>query len=1264
MREFWWILIFSVIYNCSCYESSTTSDDYKDSTTSSYVISTTKRPKDENICPNDVNSKLISESGREITWHPFKHDGNDSISYNISIKDINSRDDPTKNSTKCIKKCSFIYNQFKPGRNYKVEVRAGNCTVSPITVKIPFALSQPKNLKITDITSEGFNISWDKPDWYVNNLTKYKVDIKITKEDRPVYCEEILKRNHTFYTFEQFWYFQDGKPYTKYIVEIKAFIESEFNVRPSNQSVMTLGKDPDPPLNLKNITEKNNVNLTWSRPCKLNGNISHFELSLNGIYRLNNKDPHNLLKNISYTNNLNNYTYVYIYKDLKPYYLYNCTIKTVLFNEKKSIGMSTSFKTPAVCPGEPTNLNVIEMDSYILIEWTEPKNRSGKIIEYNIRIEDKGSLQYTKYCPKQNFSITHNTSKTNFIFNDYYPYHEYQISVSAYTDAGQGLNKIKQLNTNATEPEKVENLKNETLLEINNKSTFKYEVNISWDMPCLNGELNKFHFKFDSVELRKGQKLHYNNGKTMETYFILYLKPFRTYNVSVWVETKTGKGRSETIQIKTPSGYPKIPKNISFVPNESNITMLWEENEVVSNITGYGILVDPLGPRKGDLNATELGRCYYYVEEKPLKEDLNVTELGRCYYYVEEKRLEFPIVPYYKYNITIWAIADHCNGTENVTTVESLPSVPENVRDIRYSIDSSNNSIKLSFSFRQPRRFNGEFKKYITTLKSNNKMICSINIINNSLAQNDECKKIKIHYFNKNEIETLLEHNKTYNITIYVEAFKNISTSFEIITPQKLIQPEVNKNGVVSFQLKKKYFSELKEQIMYYAILLHHGNKPDTKNLVHKYYYNVSLSENNFETNFWSDDNWRKEANGYHYITTPLWNPMEGNKSEVFIKICPSQEIECEGDNNIQENMLEDSNYSISVRAFTNSGFRDSEEIFFHTACVSGIGFGAILGIVFGLLFIIIIAIFVFFYFFKDERPIFKKYIPVLEASDVIYRFPPHQFLSYWKKIQATECGLKLQFSKLTKSAQAFTYSTQVAQVPENKIKNRYVNILPFDENRVILPGGEYINASYIKGKSGKVEYIACQAPLKSTCKDFWTMILTENVSIVVMVTQLYENRKEKCYEYFPHLNASMIEDDITITCLTETYRKDYCLRTFEIETEHQVLLIKHFSFLNWPDFGVPKSTECLLNFCKDIRRHYRNGKIVVHCSAGVGRTGTFITVDMNLENIDDNLDINIYSTVINLRKQRLLMVQTFVQYEYIHKCIASYINNEFETTF
>ncbi|XP_070257527.1 receptor-type tyrosine-protein phosphatase C isoform X3 [Myotis yumanensis] len=242
-----------------------------------------------------------------------------------------------------------------------------------------------------------------------------------------------------------------------------------------------------------------------------------------------------------------------------------------------------------------------------------------------------------------------------------------------------------------------------------------------------------------------------------------------------------------------------------------------------------------------------------------------------------------------------------------------------------------------------------------------------------------------------------------------------------------------------------------------------------------------------------------------------------------------------------------------------------------------------------------------------------------------------------------------------------------------NQNKNRYVDILPYDYNRVELSeisgdaGSNYINASYIDGYKEPKKYIAAQGPREETVDDFWRMIWEQKATVIVMVTRCEEGNRNKCAEYWPSMEESAREYGDVLVKVTE-YKTcpDYIIQKFTITNKKEKIAgreVTHIQFTSWPDHGVPEDPHLLLKLRRRVNAfsNFFSGPILVHCSAGVGRTGTYIGIDAMLEGLEAENRVDVYGYVVKLRRQRCLMVQVEAQYILIHQALVEY--NQFGET-
>ncbi|XP_059575969.1 receptor-type tyrosine-protein phosphatase S isoform X16 [Alligator mississippiensis] len=243
------------------------------------------------------------------------------------------------------------------------------------------------------------------------------------------------------------------------------------------------------------------------------------------------------------------------------------------------------------------------------------------------------------------------------------------------------------------------------------------------------------------------------------------------------------------------------------------------------------------------------------------------------------------------------------------------------------------------------------------------------------------------------------------------------------------------------------------------------------------------------------------------------------------------------------------------------------------------------------------------------------------------------------------------------------------ANLPCNKFKNRLVNIMPYETTRVCLQpirgveGSDYINASFIDGYRQQKAYIATQGPLAETTEDFWRMLWENNSTIVVMLTKLREMGREKCHQYWPAERSARYQYFV-VDPMAEYNMPQYILREFKVTDarDGQSRTVRQFQFTDWPEQGVPKSGEGFIDFIGQVHKTKeqfgQDGPISVHCSAGVGRTGVFITLSIVLERMRYEGVVDIFQTVKMLRTQRPAMVQTEDEYQFCYQAALEYLGS------
>lgn len=314
------------------------------------------------------------------------------------------------------------------------------------------------------------------------------------------------------------------------------------------------------------------------------------------------------------------------------------------------------------------------------------------------------------------------------------------------------------------------------------------------------------------------------------------------------------------------------------------------------------------------------------------------------------------------------------------------------------------------------------------------------------------------------------------------------------------------------------------------------------------------------------------------------------------------------------------------------------------------------------------------YYYLEESRQVVTA--PAFDWDARNEQYPPITVKDFARHVASLHADGDIGFSKEYDSIQCASlhdqFSSDVSTHPENKLKNRYLNILAYDHSRVRLMAGpsqnrwvDYINANYIDGFEKINAYIGTQGPLPNTFDCFWRMIWEQGVSVIVMITNLVERGRRKCDMYWPkegtetygHIQVKLIKEDV-LAMYTVRTMKILHLKTKRKKYSTGERLLHQFHYTNWHDHGTPDHPLPILSFVSksSAANEGNSGPIVVHCSAGVGRTGTYIVLDAMLKQIRTKKEVNIYGYLRYIRNQRNHLVQTEEQYIFIHDAILEAI--------
>ncbi|XP_054255688.1 phosphatidylinositol phosphatase PTPRQ [Indicator indicator] len=1123
--------------------------------------------------------------------------------------------------------------------------------------------SAPIIRTFSNLSTTSVMLSWDPPAKPCGIIISY--DLNLFGPER----------NNSFSTTNNFIILEDLLPFTLYSIYAAArtikglgpFAMLEFY---TDESVPLA-----PPQNLT-ITSytADSVCLKWDPSPQPNGVIVRYNFK---IYQNNTEKI--FYQNISGSNHEANLV------GLEPFspYLISISAFTKLGNGNQ-FSNAVQFTTMESVPEAVQNVQCIATSwQSILVQWDPPASSNGIITRYTITVGGNS----TSLSP-------HDTVQT---FRNLVSNMTYQFKVRAATSAGDGEEQICNASTLL---EKVPSAPRDIVFS-NVQST---SVTLNWKPPkSILGYFRNYkittqlqsvrcsHWEAkECIEYEMHQYLHDNVGDEWIEETVSGLKKYRWYRFAVAASTSVGYGSSSPwISTQTLPGSPEGPPEnvIVLATSPHSINISWSEPVIITGPTCYLIdiaSVDNDNYKAQFLKTTDEGKA------------LEVSDLKA----------------FTRYSVVIIAFTGDVNAAllegkasspVIVSTFEAVPEDPPNNITFQKIPDEVT---KFQVTFVPPSEPNGNIQVY-QAMVYNEDDPAAIQIHNLSVIDKTDQSVTAM-------IEGLKGGN-TYNVSVYAINGAGAGPKIQLkITmdikepprPKKKPAPVYDTNGAL---LVTATTITIRMPICYYSD--DHGPINKIQVLVVE-----AEAQHDGNVTKWHDAYFNRPRPYFTNEGFPNPPCVEGkedlsDKDEIYVigadttcMVPGSQDKICNGPLKPRKQYLfkfratnvkgqfTDSDYSDPVKTLGEGPpGRSVEVILAVTLCVLSVVLlvaavyafarirqkqkeggtysprdAEIIDTKFKLDQLITVADLEL----KDER--FTRYSSLFFRRKEIFVI---QLLSYRKSIKpiskksflqhveelCTNNNLKFQeeFSELPKFLEDLA-STD-ADLPWNRSKNRFPNIKPYNNNRVKLmpdtgiPGSDYINASYVSGYLCPNEFIATQGPLPGTVGDFWRMVWETRAKTLVMLTQCFEKGRIRCHQYWPEDNKPVtVFGDIVITKLMEEIQIDWTIRDLKIERHGDCMMVRQCNFTSWPEHGVPETTAPIIHFVKLIRasRAHDNTPMVVHCSAGVGRTGVYIALDHLTQHVNDHDFVDIYGLVAELRSERMCMVQNLAQYIFLHQCV------------
>ncbi|XP_040284893.1 receptor-type tyrosine-protein phosphatase H [Bufo bufo] len=1141
------------------------------------------------------NLTVISKSDNSVTlmWTLSPEPNNHSYIYTV--------DGGGENKKTNIKTNTVVMTNLQAGVNYNFTVFAvtsnGRYSKSSNVVNVTTQPSIVQGVKESDVSETTVTLQWDFSQDINNKTYTYTVDC----QGSPSFRISSVKNNSVAV--------ENLKPGEDY--NLTVFAVTENLIYSQSSKIVPVTTMPSPAENLTVISKSDNsVTLMWTFSPDPNNHSYTYTVDGGG---------ENKMTNIK--------TNTVVMTNLQAGVNYNFTVFAVTSNGRysKSSNVVNVTTQPSIVQGVQES-DVSE--TTVTLQWDFSQDINNKTYTYTV--DCQGSPSFRISSLKNNSVAVENLK----------PGEDYNLTVFAVTENGIYSQSSKTVSV-TTMPSPVENL---TVISKSDNS-----VTLMW---TFSPDPNNHSYTYTVDGGGENKK---TNIKT-NTVVMTNLQAGVNYNFTVFAVTSNGR-YSKSSNVANATTQPSIVQGVqeSEVSN-TTVTLQWDFSQDINNKT-YTYTVDCQG--SPSFRISSLKNNSVAVENLKPGED---------------------------YNLTVFAVTENgiYSQSSNTVSLTTMPNAPENLK--WSAIDVS----KIYVNWSAPADPNEEYYDYqviwIDTMTSGNhsaytndthlnikdllpghsynitvtsviKKILSVEAVIYTVTKPLSAEKVTVSSINNNSatIKWTLPNTpgsivSGYRVTVYVDGN---NTSEKYVTEEACVLDGLIPGTIYTFKV---------ESYAKYPISGSANRMAEAKGLIISYSTPSTITDETVPDQVTDFKCSKSEA----YQITVYFVCPAGNYSafKVLVDNGAMKKVDTCPDDVIIPNLQPAASYKIRVMTVATNTTAVTREIICSTDNI-----GVIVGSIFGiLLFFLLIALIVYFVQKRRrQKETGENMTTATFNTRRVHTIPKDKFKLHYETNHAdSDFGFAEEYQEL--SSVGTTQSKRVAELPENRTKNRFINVLPYDHSRVklsIMNGistSDYINANYMPGYNSTKEFIASQGPLPNTTSDFWRMIWEHQVNTIVMLTNCMENGRVKCEHYWPLDYTPCTYGDITVTVTSETILSEWTIGDFSIKhaKEPGIKYVRHFHFTAWPDHGVPDSTSSIIQFRNLVREYMderkSSGPTVVHCSAGVGRTGTLIALDYLMQQIEKEQCIGIYSFVEKMRIHRNLMVQTEEQYIFLNKCMVDLI--------